>query len=420
MTRPVSGASAAVFRIGFGLVGFILIVRFFVHGWIDTLLLEPAFHFKYPGFGWVEPLPGPAMYGVFGLIGLAAVAVGLGYRHRLAATVFALGIAYVELIDRTNYLNHYYWLIITGLLLAFLPVSQVWSVDAKLGRVENRGFVPTWVVWLLRFQVGMVYFFAGLAKLNADWLFRAEPLATWLPARSEMWLIGPVVALPIVAFALSWLAAFFDLTVGAWLLNRRTRVAAFATLVAFHFSTWVLFPSIGVFPLVMSLGALVFFDPDWPERMGSRRRVADFVFPSAGRVLKTAVAAYVLVMLLIPLRHYAIPGDVRWTAEGYHGSWHVMLTEKTGRVEFLVTDASGRSWRVPPPEYLTDHQVAVMSTDPSLIQQTARLISDELDVVVTADSRVSFNGRPSVPFTDPSVVIGESDLAAHEMVTAAP
>ena len=401
MSQRVSAASVAVFRIGFGVVGLILVIRFFAHGWIDTLLVEPEFHFKYPGFTWVGPLPSPWMHLVFVLLGVAAIAIAIGFRHRVAAVVFALGLAYVELIDRTNFLNHYYWLVLTAALMAFLPMSRMWAVDASR---ESTGWVPIWVVWLLRFQVGMVYFFAGLAKLNPDWLFRAEPLATWLPARSEMWLIGPVLTIPATAFIMSWLGAIFDLTVVGWLIWRRTRLPAFVALVGFHTLTWLLFPSIGVFPLVMSLSALVFFDPDWPQR---QRRIRSILEPGTSRIRPSWVglaAVYVLLMIAIPLRHFAIPGDVRLTAEGYHGSWHVMLTEKTGRVEFHVTDAAGGQWTVASPNYLTDQQEHVMATDPALIQQTARAIAEDLGVTVRAEALISFNGRRSTLVIDEEVV----------------
>ena len=46
----------AVFRIFFGLMMFISIIRFWSKGWIKTLYLEPKFHFSYYGFDWVKPL----------------------------------------------------------------------------------------------------------------------------------------------------------------------------------------------------------------------------------------------------------------------------------------------------------------------------------------------------------------------------
>jgi hypothetical protein len=54
----------------------------------------------------------------------------------------------------------------------------------------------------------------------------------------------------------------------------------------------------------------------------------------------------------------------------------------------------------------------VMATDPMMIRQTARLISDDLGgrVQVAADVRLSFNGRTSRQFTDPEVVISEAPL----------
>ncbi|MGD2101914.1 MAG: HTTM domain-containing protein [Acidimicrobiia bacterium] len=415
MSRAVSAASVAVLRIGFGLVGLVLVIRFFAHGWIDTLLVDPPFHFTYPGFGWVQPLPSPWMHVVFAAMGLAAGAIAVGYRHRVAAVVFSIGLAYVEMIDRTNFLNHYYWMVLTAGILAFLPVDRMWSLDSRLGRVTDTGWVPCWVVWLLRFQVGMVYFFAGVAKLNADWLLRAEPLSTWLPARAEMHIVGPLLALPATAFVLSWASAFFDLTVVGWLSWRRTRLSAFVALVVFHTSTWLLFPSIGVFPLIMSLSALVFFGPDWPLRLVGTRRTAAGRVSGLRPVWLTVAAVYVLAMLMIPLRHHFIPGDVRWTGEGYQGAWQVMLTDKTGTVDFTVARAE-KSWVVPPPEYLTDRQLAIMATDPALIQQTARLIADEHDASVSARAVVAVNGRPGVELTDPTVDLSQGPIAAHEWI----
>ena len=49
-------------------------------------------------------------------------------------------------------------------------------------------------------------------------------------------------------------------------------------------------------------------------------------------------ALYVLVMVAIPLRHHLTPGDVKWTGEGYLGSWQVMLSEKSASADFVVTD----------------------------------------------------------------------------------
>ena len=413
-TEGVSAASGALFRIGFGIVGLVLVVRFFARGWIETLLIEPAYHFSYPGFEWVQVWPEPWMHVHFVVIGLAALGIVVGYRYRLSAGLFALSLGYVELIDRSLYLNHYYWVILTAAVMVFLPLNATFSLDVRHGRVPTPARYPAWVIWLLRFQVGMVYVFAGLAKLNGDWLLRAEPLSTWLPARSEMWLIGPVLTLPVVAFLFSWAGALFDLTIVGWLSWRPSRPYAYVALVVFHTLTWLMFPSIGLFPLLMSLSALVFFDPAWPEPFLAPGRKAS---PGASPRLHPAWigvgSLYVLVMIAIPLRHHLTPGDVKWTGEGYLGSWQVMLSEKSASADFVVTDRdTGKSWRVPAPDYLTERQQMVMATDPVMIRQTARLIADDLGekVDVAADVRLSFNGRTSRQFTDPEVVISEAPI----------
>jgi len=404
--RPVSAASGAAFRIGFGAVGLVLVIRFFTNGWISSLYLDPPHHFPYPGFEWVAPWPRAWMYAHFALIGLAAIGVMLGYRYRLSISVFALSLAYVELIDRSLYLNHYYWLVLTGAVMVFLPLENSFSMDTRAGRARSPGTLPQYVVWILRFQVGMVYFFAGLAKVNGDWLLRAEPLATWLPARSELWLIGPLLTFPAIAYVLSWAGAFFDLTVVGWLSWHRSRPVAFVVVVLFHFTTWVLFPSIGLFPLLMSAAALVFFEPDWPERWmaNARPRLPAGPSPRLTPISTALAASYLLLMIALPLRHYALPGDVKWTGEGYLGSWQVMLSEKVGSADFIVTDPdTGDTWRVAPPDYLTERQRMVMATDPVMIRQTAELIAADIGgVTVAADVKLAFNGRRSTQLTDPS------------------
>ena len=269
--RPVDGSSAAIFRIAFGLVGLVAVVRFFAHGWIDELYLAPAHHFSYVGFEWVQPWPGPLMYAHFAALGVLAVCIAAGYRYRLAALLFAVGFTYVELIDKTTYLNHYYWISLAGLLIVFLPLHRVWSVDAWRSRARRAPTVPACTIWLLRAQLAVVYVFAGAGKLNPDWLLEAMPLRIWLPQHADLLLIGPLLDEVWVAYAMSWAGAAFDLTIVGWLLWPRSRPFAYVAVVVFHLLTGQLF-MIGVFPWLMIAGTLIFFPPDWPRRVAARIR----------------------------------------------------------------------------------------------------------------------------------------------------
>ena len=421
-TRRVPADSAAVFRIVFGLVVAGSSVRFVAKGWVDTLYLAPAHHLTYTGFEWVRPWPAPLMYAHVIALAALGVCIAVGHHHRAAAALFAIGFTYVELIDASLYLNHYWFVTLAAILLAVLPVHHRWSVDAWRGRIVPSATVPAATVWALRAQVGVVYVFAGLAKLNALWLLDALPLRLWLPGRANLAVIGPLLALPATAYVLSWLGALFDCTIVGWLLWRRSRPFAYGALVAFHVGTAMLF-QIGVFPWLMIGASLVFLAPDWPSRLRSRAVGARTTTaaapppqpsPRLSRRVTVFLALFALVQLLLPLRHLAYPGDVRWTDEGFYGSWRVMLTEKTGHLEFRVRlPASGEERLVEPSLVLTDWQARQASIRPDLLHAAAHLVADDFrargepGVEVYADAFMSFMGRPVTRLVDPNV-----DLAA--------
>ena len=141
--QPVSPDSAALFRIIFGLLGLASVIRFAANGWIDDLYLEPAYHFSYYGFGWVKPWPGWGMYLHFALLGVAGLGVALGYRYRLSITAFFLLFTYVELIDKTTYLNHYYFVSLVSFIMIFLPLNRAMSLDSRRAPVSGtRPYIP--------------------------------------------------------------------------------------------------------------------------------------------------------------------------------------------------------------------------------------------------------------------------------------
>ena len=383
------------------------------------------------------------MYLHFALLGLFALGIAVGYRYRWCAGGFFLLFTYVELIDKTNYLNHYYWVSLVSLLMVFLPLANCLSVDRWLAlrRSPDRrnwtlGETPAATVWLLRGQVAAVYLFAGIAKLNADWLFQAQPLRIWLHHHSGLPAVGTIIDEVWVAFAMSWSGAIFDITIIFWLLWGRTRLVAYAVGLGFHLLTWLLFPQIGVFPWLMIGGALIFFPPHWPRHsifwLPSRLRPSAVertpvavtrdvpLQGSARRWLPTlAIAALVLFVvgqLVIPLRHYVYPGNVRWNEEGYRFSWRVLLTEKAGYVEYRVRDPhSGRTWTVEPGEYLSSLQVERMATQPDMVLETAHIIARDYrsagygDIEVRADVSVAMNGRRSNRLVDPEVDLARVD-----------
>ena len=415
--RPVDIASLAAFRIIFGAVMFAGIVRFLVSGQLPQIYGEPTYFFTYPGFDWVRPWSVSGMYVHYTVLAALALAICVGAWHRVASALFTVGFAYAQLIDVTNYLNHHYLVVLVAAQLALLPANGVWSIDARWRPALARRTVPAWIVWLVRFQIGIVYVFAGLAKAKVDWLFHGQPLNLWLAARTETPIIGRFFDEPNVALAMSWMGFVYDTTIVIWLSWRRTRVPAYLVLIVFHGLTGYLF-NIGMFPIIMTSSALIFFSPSWPRtllrRVGLSRlaeppleRHRSPVSPRLRRIVAAAIALHVAVQIALPLRHHVYPGPVLWNEDGMRFAWHVMIREKHGAVTFIAELEGGKRVEVPPGTYLTWRQEREMGSQPDLILQLAKRIGRDLDarglrvVAVRADTRVSLNGRRSVPMIDP-------------------
>ena len=422
--QPAHIAPLATFRVLFGAVMFAGMVRFMVKGWVYDLYIKPTFYFTYYGFEWVKPLGEVGMYALFTAVALSAFLVMIGLLYRVASVGFFLGFTYIELIDKTNYLNHYYFITLISFLMALLPAGRYFSVDAWLRPAIRRTHVPRWMVGALQLQLAMVYFFAGVAKLNYDWLFRAMPLRIWLPPHTGLPLIGPLMDDAWVAYAFSWFGAVYDLFIVFLLTDRRTRLFAYGMVLAFHLMTAWLFP-IGMFPYVMILLTLVFF----PETF--HRKITDAVarlfrqsqpaeaapvpvralrYGRPTRLLVGLLAVHFAVQGLLPFRYLLYPGPLFWTEQGYRFSWRVMLMEKAGTVFFYVTDpATGREGEVVNGDFLTPNQEKMMATQPDMILQFAHFLAGHYcrqgiaNPKITAESYVTLNGSGSRPFLDRTV-----------------
>lgn len=445
LLRPVDVAWLAAYRVLFGLALAVSMERFLAYGWVDELLVAPRFRFHYWGFDWVEPLSSSSMRVLFGILVALALAVSAGLAFRVTAPLFAVGLTYVQLVDVSTYLNHYYLAGLLAWLLAVSPAARAWSIDAWLAErfakkaasgeaARDRAHVArAWLV-LFRVQVGVVYVFAGLAKAQADWLLHGQPLGIWLGARTSLPVLGALFTVPGVPLAMSWVGFLFDTTIVGWLSWRRSRPWAYVVVIVFHALTRVLF-DIGMFPIIMSLSALVFFSASWPRTLLRRllpsrevrevREVRELRAPAvhvpsplraeprtawAHRLALAAGAIYGVAQIALPLRCHLYGGNVLWHEQGMRFSWRVMVRAKGGATTFVVREkATGRVFHVSPREYLTPYQENEMASQPDLVVQLAHHVRADFqqrghgEVEVRADSKVSLNGRRGALLVDPEV-----------------
>ncbi|MCB9232304.1 MAG: HTTM domain-containing protein [Bacteroidia bacterium] len=411
-----------MFRVLFGGVMLFSILRFAWNGWIEAQYIEPQFHFTYYGFAWVKALGESGMYLLYGIMALSALLVALGAFYRISSVLFFLSFTYSELIDKANYLNHYYFISLVAFLLIFLPAHRFFSLDVWRRPALKLTEVPRWTVGSIRLQLGLVYFLAGVAKLNPEWLFEAMPLRLWLPLHSDFPLIGWLFQFPKTAFAFAWGGALYDLLVPFFLLFKKTRPWAYLAVIGFHLMTWSLF-QIGMFPWIMILSTLIFFPASFHLRVmrlvGFRNGIVKGNYPGNNplpdsKKLFTAFAkplllAFFLLQMVLPFRYLAYPGELFWTEEGFRFSWRVMLMEKAGYATFYVKDrVSGGETEVSPGEYLTPNQEKMMATQPDMILEFAHFLQDEFSAkglenpAVRAEVYVTLNGKGSRLFIDPN------------------
>ncbi len=437
--EPVDNSFLVFFRIVFGGIMLWEVYRYFSYDWITRYFVEPAVTFTYYGFGWVKPWPGRGMYIHFFVLGLAAACVMVGFLYRIAAPVLFLTFTYSFLLDQTRYLNHFYLVCLISFLMCFLPAERAFSVDALLRRKIRSAVVPAWTLWLLRAQVGIPYFYGGIAKLNSDWIHGGEPMRSWLRPLTKL-PGGQIFAAEWVVYSFVIGGLMLDLLVVPLLLWRRTRLFAFAAAVVFNLINAVIF-DIGIFPWLMLGALLIFFPPDllrrfarsflpgetfgvaqpsqasvrpktiaegssWPSLSGSQKLVAGLL------------AAYLTVQVFLPLRHYLYPGNVSWTEEGHNFAWHMKLRTKVGEAVFNVTHPqSGQTWSIKPGDYLKSHQVMKMTTKPDLILLFSHYLAEEKrregydDVEVRARVMVSLNGRQPQLLIDPNVDLAKEHVS---------
>ena len=384
------------------------------------MYIDPSFHFTFYGFEWVKPV-GEYTYILFFICGLSAFLVAIGYKYYIAIITFFLSFTYIELMDKTTYLNHYYFVSILSFLMIFLPCNSSYSIDSFIKKKSFK-YSPKWCVDSIKTLLFIVYFYSGLAKINRDWLFEAQPLKIWLATGSyDLPIIGPtLMQQEWFHYFMSWGGMFYDLLIPFILLYKPTRIIGFSLVVFFHVFTAVLFP-IGMFPYIMIISTIIFFSSNTHEKIlkfilkpfkNTIKKIIeiDNIKIKKNKFAISLISLFFVVQFLFPFRYAIYPGELFWNEEGYRFSWRVMLMEKRGYTTFKVVDNSnGNSFFVRNDEFLTEFQERQMSFQPDFILEYAHFLGDHYnnkglnDIEIYAESYVALNGRINKRFVNPKI-----------------
>ncbi len=412
----IDNSPLIIFRILFGIIiaceGFGAILT----GWVRRTMVEPNFTFNFIGFEWLQPLPGNGMYFYFALMGLAGIAIALGYRYRYSMVLFAILWWGAYLMQKTSYNNHYYLLALISTIMCFLPAHRSHSLDVRRDPSLKTNSMYAWVKWFIVLQLFIVYTYASLAKVYGDWLDFTF-LKLLLEGRSHYPLVGDL-------FKVDWFQKFigisgilFDLLVIPALLWKPTRKFAFGCAIFFHLFNSIVF-QIGIFPYLALAFTVFFFETETIRKIFFKKKTAytsyEFKLPSYKNVLLIVGGLYLITQIVLPVRHHFIEDDVLWTEEGHRLSWRMMLRSRSGTAVFTVVDKdTGESQRVNLRDYLSKKQQRRIGAYPDFIWQFAQKLKAEYaakgkEIEVYVNARVRINGRRAYPMIDT-----KTDLASE-------
>src|SRR5438874_3245208 len=210
---------------------------------LETYYTGPdiTFSFPYEGFEWLPLLPAQWIGVVVASLALSGMTMALGLFYRASAVTVFLTWGYLFAVEstRTYWQSHFYLEALLAFLMIWMPAARRYSIDAWLARGRNSPrTVPSWTLLLLRGQLVIAYFYAGVAKLNADWLLDAVPVRWFLReahvtdpyqgylSAAHFELFKGLVHSAGFAYFISYTGLIFDLSAGFLLLIRRTRIFA--------------------------------------------------------------------------------------------------------------------------------------------------------------------------------------------------
>ncbi len=422
LTKPVTASFLGIFRILFGLVFSWQIWKFIYESDVALYFSEIKLNFPYSIVWFLSPLPLPEfrllMYGLF----ICSFFLAIGLFYRLSAIILFLGWTYIFLLDQIYFNNHFYLMSLLVFILIFINGNARYSVDNWLFPKSRSAYVPQWQLLLLKFQVSIIFFFSGLGKLNADWL-SGYPLKIWFKEITfPNVLIDQFFASDITALFFSYGGLLLDLSVAFFLMNRKTKYFAFIVLILFNLSNHYIFShsasggQIGVFPFLMLSCILLFIDNKDISYFINKFRLP-FKLPQARPIkasfnLPTPVAlllgSYVIIQLLLPLRHFMLPGNPDWTGHGAKFAWRMKQADKKlVKANFIVPN-TGSNYIQEYLNHMHEKQAFKIMTSPEMllkfskyVQAKEALKGNNIDNI-RCELLVQFNGRPAKYLVDPN------------------
>ncbi|EZH71983.1 HTTM domain-containing protein [Aquimarina atlantica] len=409
----VDNSSLIIFRVFFGFLIASEAIGAIFTGWVTRTLVEPKFTFNFIGLDFLQPLPGNGMYFYFAIMGIFGLLVMIGFKYRWSMIGYTILWAGVYFMQKASYNNHYYLLLLLCIIMCTLPAGNYFSIDVKQNPLLKKIAMPRWCILVIIAQLWIVYTYASVAKLYPDWL-DFTVAKNLMAGKANYPIVGDILQEHWTHVFIAYYGILFDLLIVPLLLWKRTRLAAFCFSVFFHLFNSIVF-QIGIFPYLSLAFTVFFFSKERVHHLFMRKKEfynsKEIIIPSYRKFLLPILTIWFVIQILLPLRHWVIPGDVLWTEEGHRMSWRMMLRGRYGTTNFYAVDKNdpkALQKLINKNDYLSKKQLRLVSAKPDAMWQFAQRIkaeyaAKEKDIAIYVRSKVSINGKKYQTLIDPKV-----------------
>jgi hypothetical protein len=419
---PVSINPLILFRVAFGAALFIWALGMLLSGEVYHQYVEPHFFFHYRNFQWINPFPEVIMYLIFVVLSIASVMIALGWHFRLSVLTFVLLLFYVVLIDKAAYLSYYYFMLLLLILLLFSPAHRMFSIDIIRKPNLRADYVPKWCILAFQLQIIAVFYFAGMSKLNSEWLFAGSPVNIWINELLQYWDVEIGVGVfSTLSIIISWVLILYDFLMPQFLLDKRTSTKAFGIVVIVQLFGFILFP-VGYFPFLIIFSSVIFLNEKRIYLLISR--VSYFlydifqfkteIFKARGGIMinyrnkklfPILISIFFAAQIIFPVALFLKWGSKKWATSAFQFSWQLFINHKEGNLTAWYFLNDGKTMqKIDLNDYLTPQQKQRMLSDPNLIMQFVEFVNNEYKMQgkqIKAFASLSKNGARSIVLLDP-------------------
>ncbi|XP_021340437.1 vitamin K-dependent gamma-carboxylase-like, partial [Mizuhopecten yessoensis] len=187
----------------------------------------------FPIVWFLKPLSVEWMYLLYVILVLAAIGIMIGCLYRCCLIIFNVIFWYIFSLDTTASTCHYYLFGLVTFLLLITDGNRYCSIDCLLWPEIRNQEIPLWNYAILRFQIFVMYFVAGIQKLNPEWWYGWGCIRLaehWVFDIFRLFLTNDQINLYVV----HRLGCIIELLIGFLLFFDKSRKSALFLIYLFH------------------------------------------------------------------------------------------------------------------------------------------------------------------------------------------